>query len=79
MQLKSLIISLEEWGANKGKYTGTISFVSTHGQVQINVNEAVSRQILSAVADQLVSEAQSTATLLKSEILESASIPRLEA
>lgn len=79
MQLKQLIISLEEWGVKKGQYSGTVKFASEFGEIQINVNDAVSKQILRLVADQMVAESNRIGKLMTSEMIDAIeSTPRLK-
>jgi hypothetical protein len=80
MQLKQLIITLQDWGVKKGQYCGTVSFTNESGEIQINVNEAVSRQILAAVAEQMVAESARLGKLMTADIINAveSTAPRLE-
>lgn len=71
MILKSLYMSLDEYGPSKGRYTGKATFASPLGDVSINLSPTVSTQILRAVADQIVNSAQEVAAIMTSEVLDS--------
>lgn len=46
MQLKSLEITLEQWGENKGNYTAKIEFVGDSGGVKLVLDPKVSAALL---------------------------------
>jgi hypothetical protein len=73
MQLKSLYISLDEWGANKGRLTGAVKFASGAGEVSLNLNHDDCLPILKIVSKAMVSAARDVSLVLAEDILEQTS------
>ena len=69
MRLKHLNISLDNYGVNEGRYSGTVSFENLYGQVSLNLDPNTSDAILAVVADKLVSSARTLGTELTSACL----------
>lgn len=54
MRLKQLHINLDEYGDNKGKYTGKAIFQGQWGGVEVVLSPAVSQGVLRLCADALL-------------------------
>ena len=54
MKLKRLVIDLQNWGSNKGKYTGTIEYEGESGTVNLTLTPDISNRLLATCADQIV-------------------------
>jgi hypothetical protein len=78
MILESLDLSLDQWGDNKGRYTGRAIFAGNKGKVQINLSPDTSDKVLKILASQLVEAAQETAKLMTAQIISTAANPQLE-
>jgi len=70
MLLQSLTLRVEEWGENKGKYSGTVSFLGESGVTQLNINAKISQAILSACAEALVESAKEVADNMTAETID---------
>lgn len=69
MRLKHLNISIDSYGVNEGRYSGTVSFDNLYGTVSLNLDPDTSDAILAVVADKLVSSARTLGTELTSACL----------
>lgn len=67
--VKSLYLRAEEYGADKGKLSGTIEFVGQYGEVKVRVNNDQGARILAIVAEEVVAAAKQTAAMLTSEVI----------
>ena len=70
MQLSNLAIVLQTWGPNSGKYTGSVIFKNSSGAIEITLDSQISIAVLQLCADALVLNAQKTASLLASNVLD---------
>ena len=70
LRLRSLSVRLEEWGDNKGKYTGTVSFVGQTGSMDIVLGSELSEQCLRLCGDALVAHAKETAQNMTTAVIE---------
>jgi hypothetical protein len=68
--VKAVYIQREEWGADKGKLNGSITFEGALGEVKVRLNNTKAQAIIALLADELVACAQDTAALMRSELLE---------
>lgn len=69
MQLTSLEIHLEDYGVNKGRYTGSAHFKGEYGGVDIVLHPDVSDAVLKLCADALVKNSRDLAEQLTAETL----------
>jgi S-adenosylmethionine hydrolase len=67
--VKSLYLSLQDYGPDKGKMTGKIEFINQYGEITVRIGQERSGQILAILADSLVDTAKQTASLMTSEVL----------
>lgn len=79
MLLKTLYIAKEEYGPDKGKYKGEATFSSVSGEVKVRLGQEASHAMIRIVAEQLVEETKAVASLMTSQVIESATLPQLEA
>ena len=78
MRLYQLVVTLEEYGPNKGKYCGSAQFKGEYGGVSVVLSPAVSDAVLKLCADAMVANAKDMANIMASNIIEqSAGAPRL--
>jgi hypothetical protein len=64
MKLKKVTIERVEWGIDKGKLLGEISFENQYSKVSAKLNEDQAYKILEIVSDALVFHAQETSKLM---------------
>ena len=69
MQLTNLSVSRAEWGEDKGKLSGTVTFDGPHGKVQLPLDEKLSQDILAICADGVMRASQQIATELTAQII----------
>ena len=72
MELQSLRMSKDEWGANKGKVQGTIEFKGAIGKIELVLSEEDCRAILRLCASRLVEQSKEIATSMTANIIENA-------
>lgn len=68
--LTRLEIRMENWGENAGKYTGRVWFGDSSSNMDFQVNQEISQQIIKLVADQLIESASKVAKAMVSPIIE---------
>lgn len=71
--IKQIYLSLDEYGPNRGQLTGSVTFRNERGEVKVNIGAEKIERIVAALADELVSTAKETASLMVSQVLEQAS------
>lgn len=71
--IKQVYLNLEEYGPNRGRLSGSITFCNQLGEVRVNLDPEKIERIVSVLADDLVSTAKETASLMVSQVLEQAS------
>lgn len=71
--IKSIYLSVQEYGPDKGKLTGKIEFINQHGEITARINQEQAGKIIAVLADSLVQTAKQTASLMTSEVLAQAS------
>lgn len=69
MQLERLDISRNQYGDNKGKMVGEITFSSPASKIQLILTDDACHKILKFCAEALVESSQSVAQQLTSEII----------
>lgn len=70
--VKSLYLSAENYGPDKGRLRGKIEFMNQHGEMHVAVNNEQAEKIIAILADNLVATAQQTAALMTAEVLSQA-------
>lgn len=71
--IKSIYLSVQEYGPDKGKLTGKIEFINQYGEITARINQEQAGKIIAVLADSLVHTAKQTAALMTSEVLAQAS------
>jgi hypothetical protein len=80
MQFESLsIASYQSWQPQykEGAMHGTIKYKGAHGDVTVNLTDALARKILAVVAEDMVAASREIATNLTSDVINS--VPQLAA
>lgn len=67
--IKTLYLTMQDYGPDKGKLTGKIEFVNQYGEISVRIGQERAGQIVAALADSLVDTAKQTASLMTSEVL----------
>lgn len=70
--IKSIYLSMETYGVDKGKLSGSIEFINAHGEMKVRINNAQAEKIVAILADNLVQTAQETAQLMTAQVLQQA-------
>lgn len=70
MRLTDLNITLNNYGRDKGKYTGKAEFTDKAGDVALNLNEEACEKIFAICADGVISVAKEAATNLVCNVIE---------
>ena len=60
LQMESLSISKEEYGAMKGTYTGRIKFTSGFGETSLNLDPSFAEAIMAVAEDAIIKSSQIT-------------------
>ncbi len=69
LTLESLQVSMNNYGANEGKYTGTVQFKGHYGSIELTLAPSISEQVLALCADALVENARDVANNLTAAII----------
>jgi len=75
--MKQIYLTREEWGADKGKLVGSVTFSGPAGEVKIRVNNDKAVEIMKLLADSLVECAKETAALMREDLLEAVAVPQM--
>ena len=70
--INSIYLSMETYGPDKGKLSGSIEFINAHGAMKVRINNAQAEKIVAILADNLVQTAKETAQLMTSQVLQQA-------
>jgi hypothetical protein len=70
--IKSVYLTVNDYGPDKGKLQGSIEFINKHGEIKVRIGNEQAAAIIAILADQLVQTAQETAALMTSQVLEQA-------
>lgn len=70
MKLNLIYLSLDDFGPNKGNYSGHMEFVGQFGRIQLKIGPDISQRVIALVAEQLVEAAKETSKLMVGDILE---------
>lgn len=70
--IKSIYLSMSEYGVDKGKLEGHIEFVNQHGQIKVRIGNEQAEKIVAILAETLVKTAQETAALMTTQVLQQA-------
>lgn len=67
--IKSIFLSVVDYGADKGKLNGSIEFINQYGEIKVRVGNEQACKIVAILSEQLVETAKETAALMTSEVL----------
>ena len=70
MQLLKLEIKREQWGADKGKFTGAISFDNKLGEINVNLSPWQCDKLFAVVAEGIIDTAKEAANELTVSVIE---------
>lgn len=70
MELRTIYLSRETYGADKGKLKGNVTVSTLAGEIKLYLSEEKAGRILNICADQLVENAKEVAQNITKEILE---------
>ena len=70
MRLSHLSIALNEYGDEKGKYSGKAAFKGQYGGIDIVLSPEVSQAVLKLCADALVQNSKDVASNMTAEVIE---------
>jgi hypothetical protein len=68
MKFKSLSIGIPEWGKDKDKMIGKITFNNMDAEVTLNLSEERSQEMLAIVANAIVDNAREISQILTTEM-----------
>lgn len=71
MVLESIRLYHRDWGDHKGRYVGNVKFTNAECSIDINLDPDTADKVIKLLANQVVSAAKGTASMLVSEVLES--------
>ena len=74
MELESLYLRKEPYGAKKGQMTGDIVFSNDGGKITLVLTAENSREILRICAERLVEQSREVATQMTAAIIENAGV-----
>ena len=77
--IKSLYLSADDWGPNKGRLTGKLKLVNEHGEFELNISQDHVQGIVGLVAGAVVGAAKEVSSLMTADVLEQIGAPALEA
>ena len=72
MIVKTLNMQLAEYGEDKGRLKGKVTFLGRLGEVSIVIDSGKAAKILAVLAEELVATAQDVAKLMVGQIVEQA-------
>lgn len=72
--IKSIYLSMVDYGPDKGKLDGNITFLNNHGEMKVRINNEQAEKIVAILADNLVKTAQETANLMTAQVLQQAAV-----
>lgn len=67
--IKSIYLTMKDYGPDKGKLTGKIEFINQYGEISIRLGQERAGQIVAILSESLVDTAKQTAALMTSEVL----------
>lgn len=70
--IKSMYLSMETYGADKGKLSGSIEFANQHGEMKVRINNEQAEKIVAILAENLVNTAKETAQLMTAQVIQQA-------
>ena len=77
--LKSIYLSVQDYGKEKGQLTGTAEFQNEFGEMKISIRQEHAARIVEVLAEALVATTRETAQLMTSQVIEQFSGKLLEA
>ena len=69
MQLENIQIRLIKYGAQAGTYEGQVKFVGGSGDISLNLDDTMTKRVLSICADEIVSSSRQVAEALTAEVV----------
>ena len=79
MELEHLRISQNpSYHSRPGEYTGNLKFKGAHGEVEIPLDNALSREVLKLCAESLARATKDIAQNLTASVFENAGLPAIE-
>lgn len=83
VKLKELKIELNQWGDQKGLYTGDITYEGEYGVTKITLDNEISARLLAFIGPAITACAHKTSlkleAALQQSLLEASKLPELEA
>ena len=73
MLIKSIVLVAEDYGPNKGRLQGHISFVGQYGEVKLTLQQEHVSRITELLAGSIIEAAQETAQLMTKAVIEQGS------
>lgn len=67
--VKTLYLTMVDYGPDKGKLAGKIEFINQHGEMTVRINNEQAEKIVAVLAENLVATAKQTAKLMTAEVL----------
>ena len=67
--LESLEITFQHYGADEGKYTGSLAFKGHYGRISITLDPIISEKVLTLCAEALVENARQVADNLTASVI----------
>ena len=68
--LKSLYLSIQEYGKEKGQLIGNAEFSNEFGEMKISIRQEHAARIVEVCAEALVATTRETANLMTSQVIE---------
>lgn len=75
--IKSIYLSRDDYGTDKGKLKGTVTFSSQSGEVTVKIPADKSAKLVMLLADELVECAKTTAALMVTDVITDADLALL--
>lgn len=72
--IKQIYLSMVDYGPDKGKLDGAITFLNNHGEMKVRINNEQAEKVVAILADNLVKTAQETASLMTAQVLQQAAV-----
>ncbi len=79
MQLRELTISLQQWGADEGKYQVTVEYLHDKSELKLVLPPELSNALLAVVADHILKASSVAAAQLSTSIGAAILQPPIEA
>ena len=70
MELESLYIEKEKYGANAGRFMGTVKFANDAGKIELHITSDQANKIIALCAEGMIAAAVETAKMITANILD---------